>query len=96
MNPPVLIFVQSMERAKELYRELAFSDIKVDVIHSDLQEAQVMSILCPVSCFFIRYPVYDEYSVMHMIYGLLPSALSSIRATKHVFGIWIMYVKLLL
>ncbi|KNA03200.1 hypothetical protein SOVF_211460 [Spinacia oleracea] len=40
LNPPVLIFVQSMERAKELYRELAFSDIKVDVIHSDLQEAQ--------------------------------------------------------
>ncbi|KAL2933789.1 DEAD-box ATP-dependent RNA helicase 57 [Bienertia sinuspersici] len=40
LNPPVLIFVQSVERAKELYRELAFSDIKVDAVHTDLSQAQ--------------------------------------------------------
>ncbi|GAB4843008.1 hypothetical protein Ancab_012984 [Ancistrocladus abbreviatus] len=40
LNPPVLIFVQSRERAKELYKELAFSDIRVDVIHADLSQVQ--------------------------------------------------------
>lgn len=40
LNPPVLIFVQSKERAKELYKELAFDDIRVDVIHGDLTEEQ--------------------------------------------------------
>ncbi|NP_001348873.1 DEAD-box ATP-dependent RNA helicase 57 [Zea mays] len=40
LNPPVLIFVQSKERAKELYKELAFDDIRVDVIHADLSEQQ--------------------------------------------------------
>uniref|UniRef100_A0A1J3DUR5 RNA helicase n=1 Tax=Noccaea caerulescens TaxID=107243 RepID=A0A1J3DUR5_NOCCA len=36
LNPPVLIFVQSKERAKELYDELKFESIRVGVIHSDL------------------------------------------------------------
>uniref|UniRef100_A0A5B7BN36 RNA helicase n=1 Tax=Davidia involucrata TaxID=16924 RepID=A0A5B7BN36_DAVIN len=40
LNPPVLVFVQSKERAKELYRELAFGDIRVDVVHSDLSQTQ--------------------------------------------------------
>uniref|UniRef100_A0A2P2M356 RNA helicase n=1 Tax=Rhizophora mucronata TaxID=61149 RepID=A0A2P2M356_RHIMU len=40
LNPPVLIFVQSKERAKELYGELKFDDIRADVIHSDLSQAQ--------------------------------------------------------
>ncbi|KAJ8444683.1 hypothetical protein Cgig2_030357 [Carnegiea gigantea] len=40
LDPPVLIFVQSIERAKELYKELALIDIRVDVIHSHLPEAQ--------------------------------------------------------
>lgn len=40
LNPPVLIFVQSIERAEQLYKELAFTDIRVDVIHSQLPEAQ--------------------------------------------------------
>ncbi|KAL8152779.1 hypothetical protein V2J09_010539 [Rumex salicifolius] len=39
-NPPILIFVQSKERAKELYKELVFSDIKVDAIHADLSQEQ--------------------------------------------------------
>ncbi|KAK9137107.1 hypothetical protein Sjap_007701 [Stephania japonica] len=40
LNPPVLIFVQSKERAKELYGELLFDDIRVDVIHADLSQTQ--------------------------------------------------------
>lgn len=41
LNPPVLVFVQNKERAKELYDELKFDDIRPDVIHSDLNETQV-------------------------------------------------------
>ncbi|KAJ6817053.1 DEAD-box ATP-dependent RNA helicase 57 [Iris pallida] len=40
LNPPILVFVQSKERAKELYKELAFDDIKADVIHADLNQLQ--------------------------------------------------------
>ncbi|KAG7028005.1 DEAD-box ATP-dependent RNA helicase 57 [Cucurbita argyrosperma subsp. argyrosperma] len=40
LNPPILIFVQSKERAKDLYGELAFENIKVNVIHSDLSEIE--------------------------------------------------------
>ncbi|KAL4351363.1 hypothetical protein GQ457_06G025920 [Hibiscus cannabinus] len=40
LNPPILIFLQSKERAKELYEELKFDDIRVGVIHSDLSEIQ--------------------------------------------------------
>ncbi|KAG8479894.1 hypothetical protein CXB51_029496 [Gossypium anomalum] len=40
LNAPVLIFVQSKERAKELYEELKFDNIRVGVIHSDLSETQ--------------------------------------------------------
>ncbi|CAK9164799.1 unnamed protein product [Ilex paraguariensis] len=38
LNPPVLVFVQNKERAKELYKELKFDDIRADVIHSDLHQ----------------------------------------------------------
>ena len=37
-----MVFVQSKERAKELYRELVYDDIRVDVIHGDLTEEQVL------------------------------------------------------
>ncbi|XP_057779014.1 DEAD-box ATP-dependent RNA helicase 57 [Salvia miltiorrhiza] len=40
LNPPVLIFVQNKERAKELYNELRYDDIRADVIHADLSEVQ--------------------------------------------------------
>ncbi|PWA64912.1 P-loop containing nucleoside triphosphate hydrolases superfamily protein [Artemisia annua] len=39
-NPPVLLFVQNKARAKDLYNELKFEDIRVDVIHSDLQQSE--------------------------------------------------------
>ncbi|XP_044500060.1 DEAD-box ATP-dependent RNA helicase 57 isoform X1 [Mangifera indica] len=40
LSPPVLIFVQSKERAKELYGELAFDNIRAGVIHSDLSQTE--------------------------------------------------------
>lgn len=41
IKPPVLIFVQSKDRAKELFRELIYENLKVDVIHSERTQAQV-------------------------------------------------------
>lgn len=41
IKPPVLIFVQSIDRAKELFKELVFDGINVEVIHSDRTKAQV-------------------------------------------------------
>lgn len=38
--PPILLFVQSKERAKEVQRELAFEDVQVDCIHADLTQSQ--------------------------------------------------------
>ncbi|KAI8971111.1 P-loop containing nucleoside triphosphate hydrolase protein [Pilobolus umbonatus] len=40
IHPPVLIFVQSIERAKELFHELVFDGINVEVIHSDRTKVQ--------------------------------------------------------
>ncbi|CAN6481900.1 unnamed protein product [Victoria cruziana] len=40
LNPPILLFVQSKERAKELYRELEFANIRAGVIHADLTQAE--------------------------------------------------------
>lgn len=41
LKPPVLIFVQSIERAKELFHELIYDGINVEVIHSERTKAQV-------------------------------------------------------
>nr|XP_060613019.1 probable ATP-dependent RNA helicase DDX52 isoform X1 [Anolis sagrei ordinatus] len=38
--PPVLVFVQSIERAKELFRELIYEGINADVIHADRTQQQ--------------------------------------------------------
>jgi ATP-dependent RNA helicase DDX52/ROK1 len=35
LTPPCLIFVQSIERAKELFHELVYDSINVDVIHGE-------------------------------------------------------------
>ncbi|KAI8071268.1 P-loop containing nucleoside triphosphate hydrolase protein [Gongronella butleri] len=45
IKPPVLIFVQSIDRAKELFKELVFDGINVEVIHSDRTKAQRESII---------------------------------------------------
>ncbi|XP_054430804.1 probable ATP-dependent RNA helicase DDX52 isoform X1 [Pteronotus mesoamericanus] len=39
-SPPVLVFVQSIERAKELFHELIYEGINVDVIHADRTQEQ--------------------------------------------------------
>ncbi|KAI9026269.1 P-loop containing nucleoside triphosphate hydrolase protein [Hyaloraphidium curvatum] len=39
-KPPVLVFVQSIDRAKELFHELVFEGINVDVMHSERTKAQ--------------------------------------------------------
>eukprot|EP00249_Psilotum_nudum_P011627 c23285_g1_i1 orf=304-1956(-) len=40
LQPPILLFVQSKDRAKELHRELAFDNMNIDSIHADLTQAQ--------------------------------------------------------
>ncbi|XP_067015406.2 probable ATP-dependent RNA helicase DDX52 isoform X1 [Anabrus simplex] len=40
LTPPVLVFVQTKERAKELFTELIYDGINVDVIHADRTQLQ--------------------------------------------------------
>ena len=40
LKPPVLLFLQNKERAKELFRELVYEGINVDVIHGDRSQQQ--------------------------------------------------------
>ncbi|KAF2077781.1 hypothetical protein CYY_000902 [Polysphondylium violaceum] len=40
LEPPILIFTQSKERAHDLFQELIFDGINVDVIHSDRTQFQ--------------------------------------------------------
>ncbi|OXU30946.1 hypothetical protein TSAR_002784 [Trichomalopsis sarcophagae] len=40
LTPPVLVFVQSKERAQELFKELIYDGINVDLIHSDRTQTQ--------------------------------------------------------
>ena len=47
-TPPVLVFVQSIERAKELFHELIYDGLNVDVIHSERTQAQRDNV---VKCF---------------------------------------------
>lgn len=39
-TPPMLVFVQSIERAKALFQELIYDGMNVDVIHSERTQAQ--------------------------------------------------------
>jgi len=45
LNIPVLCFVQSVERAKQLFQELVFDGIQVDVIHSQRSAKQRESVV---------------------------------------------------
>ncbi len=60
-TPPVLVFVQSIERAKELFQELIYDGLNVDVIHSERTQAQRDNV---VRCFRagqVRMPVNDFF-----------------------------------
>uniref|UniRef100_A0A8C5LYK7 ATP-dependent RNA helicase n=1 Tax=Leptobrachium leishanense TaxID=445787 RepID=A0A8C5LYK7_9ANUR len=39
-SPPVLVFVQSIDRAKELFHELIYEGMNVDIIHADRTQQQ--------------------------------------------------------
>jgi hypothetical protein len=41
LKPPVIIFVQSKERAASLFRELVYDGLNVDVIHAERTQTQV-------------------------------------------------------
>lgn len=41
ITPPVLVFVQSKERAQQLFSELVYDGINVDAIHADRTQTQV-------------------------------------------------------
>jgi len=41
IRPPVLLFLQSKDRAKDLFRELAFDGLNVDVMHAERTPQQV-------------------------------------------------------
>lgn len=57
ISPPVLVFVQSKERAQQLFNELLYDGINVDAIHADRTQLQV-------SCFelnmFHNFPIYSH------------------------------------
>ncbi|PWN22444.1 P-loop containing nucleoside triphosphate hydrolase protein [Microstroma glucosiphilum] len=40
VKPPTLLFVQSIERAKDLYNELVYDGLRIDTVHSDLSRTQ--------------------------------------------------------
>jgi len=88
-----LIFVQSKERAKELYKELAFDDVRADVIHADLNEQQVLICIMLLlvhkcQCSFV-YSCNDVFlhqgsHAVNFIYPLLQrqDAVDNLRAGK--------------
>lgn len=45
LKPPVLLFAQSIERAKDLFHELVYDGLHVDVIHSDRPKVQRESVI---------------------------------------------------
>jgi len=42
----MLVFVQSKDRAKDLFHELIYDGINVDVIHADKTQQQVLCCRC--------------------------------------------------
>ncbi|XP_067680629.1 probable ATP-dependent RNA helicase DDX52 [Haliotis asinina] len=48
IEPPVLVFVQSKDRAKELFHELIYDGVNVDVIHADRTQLERDNV---VKCF---------------------------------------------
>lgn len=45
LKPPTLLFVQSIERAKDLYEELVYDGLRIDVIHSDRNRRERESVI---------------------------------------------------
>jgi ATP-dependent RNA helicase DDX52/ROK1 len=53
IKPPVLIFVQSKVRAQELFHELVYDGLNVDVIHADRTRQQRDQIVQVRRCLFL-------------------------------------------
>ncbi len=65
-EPPILVFVQSKDRAKQLFKELIYDGINVDVIHAERTQLQVLSIAimtraARISCFSIPCMVFFQF-----------------------------------
>jgi ATP-dependent RNA helicase DDX52/ROK1 len=41
LKPPVLIFVETIEKAKKVFKQVAFNGIKADLIHSERTQSEV-------------------------------------------------------
>lgn len=65
IEPPVLIFVQSQERATELFQELIYDGINVDVIHAGRSQAQVVYLFIINFHFLILYK-FMEFTERNM------------------------------
>lgn len=59
----MLVFVQSIERAKELFHELIYDGMNVDVIHSERTKAQRDNVI----------KSFREGKVSNRVYALLKS-----------------------
>ena len=64
IKPPVLLFLQSKERAKDLFRELVFDGINVDVIHAERSPQQREEIIRR----WVQCLVYNLYSLLGYIF----------------------------
>ena len=58
LKPPVLLFMQSKERAKDLYRELVYDGINVDVVHAERTQQQREDIIRCVLYFIFVVLLY--------------------------------------
>ncbi|CAD6940160.1 unnamed protein product [Tilletia laevis] len=45
LKPPVVLFVQSVQRAQELYSEFAYDNLRIDVIHPDRPPSQRRAVM---------------------------------------------------
>ena len=67
-SPPLLVFVQSKDRAKELFHELIYEGMNVEVIHADRTQAQRENI---IKCFragkvtHINFTCSEEIHVLY-------------------------------
>ncbi|MPC37954.1 putative ATP-dependent RNA helicase DDX52 [Portunus trituberculatus] len=65
-EPPVLLFVQTKERAKELFRELIYDNITVDTIHADRTQKQSSGQQVPQWMLDLKKPTKNEKRRMTM------------------------------
>lgn len=70
IKPPVLIFVQSIDRAKELFHELVYDGINVEVIHSDRTQAQVWKKKVFHLCHVYLYAISVTISSINSVWAI--------------------------